>query len=230
MHMYAYQVLRIWYRDRSIYTVRPEARRPGNHAELLMAITPDRDVIDINPSTLVARSASGKEPDYNICEGAVRAYAMGLAGSGNTDAAVNLLLHMPELNRGLEIVHRRMAAMFLFAEGRDQEGGAILRATSELPRGLALENLKAVLAEQPPGRIYDEYALRAFGISQGDTDASRSLMRWFAGMKYVEVALRFAQRLEQLRPGDAEATEVINGMTRVLAERRSAPPAAAAVE
>jgi hypothetical protein len=55
-------------------------------------------------------------------------------------------------------------------------------------------------------------------------------MRWFAGMKYVEVALRFAQRLEQLRPGDAEATEVINGMTRVLAERRSAPPAAAAVE
>lgn len=230
IHMYAFQVLRIWYRDRSIYTVRPEARRPGDRAELVMVITPDRDVIDINPATMFARSASGREPDYNICEGAVRAYAMGLAGSGNTDAAVNLLLHMPELNRGLEIVHRRMAAMFLFAEERDREGEAILHVTYELPRGLALEDLKAVLAEQPPGRIYDEYALRAFGISQGDTDASRSLMRWFAGMKYAEVALRFAQRLDQLRPGDAEAAEVIGGMTRVLAERRSAPPAAAAVE
>jgi hypothetical protein len=120
--------------------------------------------------------------------------------------------------------------MFLFAEGRDQEGEAILRVTSELPRGLALEDLKAVLAEQPPGRIYDEYALRAFGISPGDTDAIRSLMRWFGKMKYAEVALRFAQRLERLRPGDAEATEAIRGMTRVLAERQSAPPAAAEAE
>jgi len=230
MHMYAFQVLRIWYRDRSIYTVRPEARRSGKHADLLMVITADRDVIDINPATMVARSASGKEPDYKICEGAVRAYAMGLAGSGDTDAAVNLLLHMPEVNRGLEIVHRRMAAMFLFAEGRDQEGEAILRATPELPRGLALEDLNAVLAEQPPGRIYDEYALRAFGISQGDTDAIRSLMRWFAGMKYAEVALRFAQRLEQLRPGDAEATKVSRRMEAVLEARRSALPVPADID
>lgn len=230
MHMYAFQVLRVWYRDRSIYAVRPEARRPGNHPELLMVITPDRDVIDINPATMFGRSASGKEPDYNICEGAVRTYAMGLAGSGNTDAAVNLLLHMPEVNRGLEIVHRRMAAMFLFAERRDQEGEAILRVTSELPRGLVLADLNAVLAEQPPGRTYDEYALRAFGISSGDTDAIRSVMRWFARMKYVEVALRFAQRLERLRPGDVEATEVTSAMTRALAERRNALPAAAAIE
>ena len=48
--------------------------------------------------------------------------------------------------------------------------------------------------------------------------------------RYVEVALRFAQRLERLRPGGVEATEVASDMTRVLAERRSALPAAAAIE
>ena len=230
IHMYVFQVLRLWYRDRSILVLRPEARQPTAGPEILAVITPNRDVIDINPTTMFARSASGREPDYNICEGAVRAYAVGLAGSGNTDAAVNLLLHMPEFNRGLEIVHRRMAAMFLFAEGRDREGEAILRATFELPRGLALEDLNAVLAEQPPGRIYDEYALRAFGISPGDPDANRSLMRWFARMKYVEVALRFAQRLERLKPGDPEATKVSRRMEAVLEARRSGQPVPADID
>jgi len=120
-HMYAFQVLRIWYRDRSIYAVHPEARKPGDYPEVLTVIARDRDVIDINPATLHARSASGREPDYETCERAIRAYATGLAGSGATDAAVQTLLHMPEVSVGFASVHRRMAAMFLI-------GYAVMRA------------------------------------------------------------------------------------------------------
>ena len=43
-------------------------------------------------------------------------------------------------------------------------------------------------------------------------------------MKYVEVALRFAQRLERLKPGDPEATKVSRRMEAVLEARRSGQP------
>ncbi len=83
-HMYSFQVLRIWYRDRSLRAVRPEARTPFVGPEFLAVVGPDRDVIDINTRTLFARSASGREPDYEVCERAIRAYAAGLAASGET--------------------------------------------------------------------------------------------------------------------------------------------------
>jgi hypothetical protein len=229
-HMYSFQVLRIWYRDRSIRVVRPEERKPTMNPELLTVITPDRDVIDINPRTLYARSASGKDPDYHICEHAIRAYAMGLAGSGETGAAVDVLLHMPEINIGLATVHRRMAAMFLFADGRNGEAAAILDSTVALPRGVALADLHAVLAEQPPRRVFDPHALRAFGISPDDLDAARDLMRWFAAMKYVQPALRFAQRVEKLNPGDPEAKVVTQAMNALLEEQRRAFPGPDVVE
>jgi hypothetical protein len=230
MHMYAFQVLRVWYRDRSIYCVRPEARRSAGNPELLTVIAPDRDIIDINPVTLVARSASGREPDYEVCERAVRAFAMGLAGSGATDAAVSMLLHMPEVSVGLASVHRRMAAMFLLADGREHEAQTIIDSTVVLPRGVAIADLFAVLAEHPPDRTYDDSAMRAFAIRPNDADATRQLMKSFADNKYTESALRFAQRLQALKPGDPEATDVIRRMTALIEERRRIPPNAGAVE
>ncbi len=223
-HMYFFQVLRVWYRDRGIHAIRPEARKPGSGRDLLCVITRDRDVIDINPVTLEARSASGTDPAYHACETAVRGYATGLAGSGETDAAVSVLLRMPEVNRGLLSVHRRIAAMFLLAEGRISEADTILASAPALPRGVALADLRAVLAEQPPGRLFDDPALRAFEISPDDSAAARDLMRWFSQMKYVEPAIRFAQRLEKLRPGDTEAVRTTHEMTAILEERRRAPP------
>jgi len=230
MHMYTFQVLRIWYRDRSTHTLRPEARRADSLPQLLMVITPDRDVIDINLSTLFARSASGREPEYKTCEGAIRAYAMGLAGSGDTDTAVNLLLHMPEVSAGLKSVHLRMAAMFLFAQGRDREAEAILDSTAALPRGVAFADLHAVLAEQPPGRVLDEYALRAFDVSPDDSAAVRDLMRRFEAMKYAGPALRFAERMERLKPGDREAAVVASKMRSLLKPTGKGPPVAGDVD
>ena len=46
IHMYSYQVLRLWYRDRTLRAVRPEARDRGPAGpEVLTVITRDRDVI-----------------------------------------------------------------------------------------------------------------------------------------------------------------------------------------
>jgi len=230
IHMYAFQVLRIWYRDRTLRAVRPEERTRPNGPELLTLITPDWDVVDIDPRTLFARSASRREPDYYQCEGAVRAYAVGLAGSGQTDDAVGLLLHLPEINAGLQSVHRRMAAMLLYADRRDQAAAAILDSTVTLPRGLALADLRAVLAEQPKGRMFDDHGLRAFGISAQDTTAIRELMRWFVRMKYVDVALRFAERLNTLSPGDAEAEAVRRKMIAILEMRKHLPKGASEVD
>jgi hypothetical protein len=221
IHMYSYQVLRLWYRDRTLRAVRPEARTKAEGPELLTVITRDRDVIDINPLTLAARTASGRNPDYQSCETAMRAYAMGLAGSGETSKAAHVMLRLPEINAGLQSAHRRVAAMFLYSEGRDREAEAILDSTMVLPREVTLENLHALLAEQPPQRSYDLEALRAFGVSPTDTVALRALMRWFAEKKYAEVAIRFADRMDRLQPGDLEAATIRKEMNAQLEQRRS---------
>lgn len=230
VHMYAFQVLRIWYGDRSLQTIRPEARTSTTDPEVLAVIAPDWDVIDINPATLRARSASHREPEYHVCETAVRAYAMGLAGSGATSDAAAVLLHMPEINPGLASVHRRMAAMFLLAENRRVEARTILDSTVVLPRGIAIADLQAVLAEQPPNREFDEVALPAFGIDPSDTEAARELMRWFTNNRYLEVGLRFTRRVQKLAPGDQEAIATERKVLRLLEERKkAAPPIAAGV-
>ena len=229
-HMYSLQVLRLWYGDRSLHILRPEGRTPTNGPEVLAVIGPDRDVLDINPSTMYARAASGRNPDYDICETAVRAYAMGLAGSGETDAAATVLLRMPEVSPGLRSVHRRMAAMFLLAGNRPQDAKAVLDSTVTLPTSIAIADLHAVLAEQPPGTIYDDVALAAFGIDQRDSTSMLQLMQWFANNKYAEVAIRFAKRVQDLRPDDPRAAAVIAEMTAILDKRRREPPGPASVE
>ncbi len=229
-HLYVFQTLRIWYRDRSLRTIRPEARTPYTGPEVFAVIGPDRDIIDIDPRTLFARSASRRDPDYHVCETAVRAYAMGLAGSGETDAAVTTLLHMPEINPGLQSVHRRMAAMFLLDENRQLEAKAILDSTVVLPRGVALADVQAVLAEQPPKKVYDDLALLAFGISENDTTSMRQLMQWFADNHYAEVAIRFARRVEGLVPGDTGAALVTRQMNAYMKKMGRDLPKSDAVE
>jgi len=111
--------------------------------------------------------------------------------------------------------------MFLYSEGRDAEAKAILDSTMVLPPEVILENLHALLAEQPPGRNYDAEALRAFGVSATDSTSMRSLMRWFAEKKYAEVAIRFADRMERLQPGDLEAATIRREMNAHLERQRS---------
>lgn len=120
--------------------------------------------------------------------------------------------------------------MFLIADGRGSEAQAVLDSTVALPREVVIADLNAVLAQQPRGRVFDDAALRAFGIASDDADALGQVMRWFDRMKYAEVAIRFAHRLQILRPGDREPDDVIRRMTALIEERRRDLPGAAAVE
>jgi hypothetical protein len=222
-HVYTFGAVRIWYLEPSLRTRRPEARDRRGGPEFLFVITPDWDVIEIDPLTLRARTASGRDPSYSYCEVAIRAYAYGLAGSGETDRAVGMLLRMPEWSPRLRGVHRRMAATLLLGDRRDAEAERILAGEPPMDRGYALANLRAVLAEQPPGRIYDDLALRAFRIDPTDGDGLRDLMKWFGSMRYADVAIRFARRVEALHPGDAEATRVTSRMQAILEKRKQEP-------
>jgi hypothetical protein len=49
-------------------------------------------------------------------------------------------------------------------------------------------------------------------------------MRWFATMKYAQPALRFAQRVDKLNPGDSEAKDATQRMNALLEEQRRAFP------
>lgn len=222
-HIYAFDVVRVWYRDPTLRTRKPTERDARGGPEFLFVITPDWDVVEIDPASLSARSASGRDPDYAYCEGAVRAYASGLARSGEIDRAVGLLLHMPEISTRMRGVHHRLAATLLLAEAREAEADSLLSKEPPIERGYAIANLRAVLAEQPPGRPYDDFALRAFGIASTDADAMRELMRWFVSMRYAEVAIRFAERVEALSPGDPEAATARAKMQAILDKRKREP-------
>jgi hypothetical protein len=228
-HMFTFGALRVWYAEPTIRARRPEDRVASGTPEYLFAITPDLDVVEIDRETLRAQTASGRDPDYAYVAPAVRAYCTGLFGSGETDRAVDILLHMQEINPKLQSVHWRTAATFLLADGRIADADSILHQALPLSRALALANMRAVLAERPPGRILDDAALHAFDIEPDDAEAIRELMRWFAKFGYAEPALRFADRLERLSPGDSEAAATIRKMSWILDQRRRAPPAPGAL-
>lgn len=229
-HMYTFGALRVWYSDPTIRTHRPEDRVRSGAPEFLFVIAPDLDVIMIDTSSLAVRTASGRDPDYAYVEGAVRAYCTGLFGTDETDQAAGILLHMPEVSSRLQSVHWRIAATYLISDGRTAEADSILRHALPLERGLALANLRAVLAEQPRGRLIDDAALQAFGIASGDVEAMQDLMRWYARMRYAEPAIRFAGRVLRLDPGNEEAVQVEARMRHVLEERKKIPPAPGQLE
>jgi hypothetical protein len=221
--IYGYQVLRIWYRDPTLRVRKPELRRKHTGPEFLFAITPDKDVVRIDPVSFAVVSASGEIPDYAYCERALRGYAMGLAGLGETDQAAVIMLRMPKSDPGIQQVHMRMAAMFLLAGGRHLEADTILSAESPMPRGQALLNLPAILAEQPSQIVLDDLAMRVFGIQPNDPDAMRYLARWFAGRGYADPAQRFANRLLHLSPGDTVGVRAA-AVADSLIERRKRFP------
>ena len=198
---YVLQPLQVWYEDPTLQTVRPEARTATTGPEFLFLITPGLDVVEIDPQTLSARS-SGEDPDYAYCERAVRAYALGLFGSGEADRAAQLLIGMPELSANMENAHHRLAAALLLASGRKAEADSVLRALPPVSREYALSTLTAFLAEPLRGSPIDSFALATFGIADDDDSADRHLMEWFEREKYHASALRFAERLGRKHPED----------------------------
>lgn len=200
--VYAYQMPRLWYRDPTLIVRKPEDRVEIDGPELLFAVSPDLDVIKIDPYTYAAVSANGRPIDYYVAEQALRTYAMGLAGVGKTDAGARLLVEMPEVDPSFEILHHRMAMMFLIAAGRGDDARRLAEGIPRTPKEWALGNLPAVLSQQPRRRSFDGAAMKAFGIDTTDVSALRELTEWFVSRGYFDVGGRFGDRILALAPGD----------------------------
>ena len=215
VHMYRFQALRIWYRDLSLITTKPQERRPGGSHEYLFWIVPDLDVAEVDIATLRARS-SGARPTYGQFQKTLRAYAFGLANTGESVRAAQLLLRMPEPDQRVWGLDARMAATFLLADGQTAPAEDLLAHVPPMSRLDALSALSGVLAESPPSLDLDESALHAFGIAPTDVAAGKALMAWFADHGYEAAALRFARRVLRSEPDDAAAAAVLS----TLSEKR----------
>jgi hypothetical protein len=222
-HMYRFQALRVWYRDPSLVTTKPNRRRPGAQAEYLFWIGTNLDVAEIDPVTLRVRSSGATKPQYFQYQKTLRAYALGLAGSGQYERGAEILLRMPQVSEAIWGLDARIAATLLIGSGKLEMARAILARVPPMNREDALEALSGVLAEATPGLNLDEAALAAFGIETKDPAAMRQLMEWFHAKGYKDAAMRFAVRLNRILPDDPEARGVIRELTSEQERDRVTP-------
>jgi len=218
----AYSMFDLWYRDPTLVVRKPENRKAMDAPEFLFAVTQSLDVVRIDPVTFQTTSASGSPPAYLTVEQALRTYAVGLAASGETDAGARLLVDMPEIDRSFESLHHRMAVMFLLADGRDDDAKRLLAGIPPATRQWALDNLPAVLAQQPAKRNFDAAGLRAFGVDSTDVDALHHLTTWYLRWRYPDPAGRFADRLLALSLGDSTGLAAVALRDSALAYRAKA--------
>ncbi len=208
VHMYDCQVMRQWYRDPGLLTIRPERRLPHRPAEYLFWIAPNLDVFEVDLRTLRPRT-NGPLPDYFEYQKAVRFYARGLAATGNTEFAVRILLGMPHREPISQSVDQRIAAMFLLAAGDSVRARQLLAHLPALDRDATLGVVAAFLSTPDRRQARDEAVLEAFGISRHDPESIRAVMTSSNKPGAYPVALRFARRLLEMRPGDVDALRLI---------------------
>jgi len=206
-HLIRFQVLRIWYRNPAIETMHPERRRPSPPGERLAWVAPDLSLHAIDPVTLATRSAGGAADSLGY-GATLRAFAQGLAASGETERAVRILLAMQESDPWYTSYDRRLAAALLLTENRRAEADSLLRVTPSFNREDSIEAAAELLAN-PPRLDLDAPVLTAMGLSPDAPEDARAMMRWFALNRYPEATIRFAQRLLATKPNDAEATVVL---------------------
>jgi len=224
-HVYRFQALRTWYQDPSLLTTKPQRWKPGSQNVYLFWIAPNLDVVEIDPLKLRVRS-SGARPAYYQYQKTLRAYAFGLAASGQSIRAAQILTSMREPNAAVWGLDVRIAAMLLLADGKVEFARDLLAHVPSVNREDALSALTGVLAESPPRLALDEAALDAFGIQPSDADALRYLMKWFAERGYDRPALRFAQRLLNLLPRDSDADTLLRELSQKQESDRLTPLAA----
>jgi len=222
--IYGYRTPRLWYRDPTLLVRKPEQRLDVGTQDFLLAVAPDLDIVRIEPFTWAVSTASGRRPDYSVVEQALRTYAMGLAGTGEIDAAARLLVEMPEIDRSFEALHHRMAVMFLIAADRLDDAAKLEAGIPPATREWSLGNLPAILAQQPTERNFDSAGMRAFQIDTTDVSALRDLTRWYFLRRYWKPAGRFGERVLSLVPGDSVGLAAIAFRDSVVLDHQRNPP------
>jgi len=134
---------------------------------------------------------------------------------GDVDRGVHVLLNMQEVDRLSWDFDRRLAAAFLLASDRSAEAGDLLKGLPELEKEQALDGASAALTPELPRPGLDEPVFRVFGLDPNDAEAYRHLMFYFSDNAQLEKTERMAERLLVLRPGDEEATAVLDAISKV---------------
>jgi hypothetical protein len=211
LHLIRLQVARIWYRNPKLDTMYPERLTAGRTPEILAWVSQELSVYAIDPATLGV-TPSGM-PDSSGYRTTLRAYARGLAGSGQTDRAVELLLRMKTGEEWEAAYNRRLAGALLLAAGRKAEADRILEDMPRFNRNDAIAIVYEV-ASIPSSLDLDAAILDAVGLGASDAEAIRSVLRQLALSRYPAATIRFATRLLALRPGDSEARTVLQMLQR----------------
>jgi hypothetical protein len=223
LHLFRFQALRLWYRDRAIDTMHPEWRRAGPPSERLAWVGPDLSVHEIDTRTLATAPGGGDAGGYEY-GATLRAYAQGLASTGEVDRAVEILVSMNAADGFVAAVNRRLAGALLLAEGRNGEAASILRQTPSIDFQDAIL-VAGELVANPSRRDIDGPVLEALGVSPADTAATRAVMRRLALGNRRGATIRFARRLLDLKPGDWEAQALIRWLRQGSEAKRVTAPA-----
>jgi hypothetical protein len=218
------QAARIWYNDPTIQVLDPERRMAGAPHEILLRITEDRDLIQIDPDIPSVRS-SGAPPRMPEIRVVIGTYARGVAATGDPDRAVRILLRLANTEPHLLVRSHdlRLAAMVLYARGDSTGAERILRSAPPLPRGIAIDAIARVIAQPSRSPALDAQAYRVFGISPRDPEALRYWMAMFYGSEYFAQAKEMARRLQEVKPGDRESAEVLAKLETRRVKQRTDP-------
>lgn len=213
VHLYRLQAPRWWYRNPTLHVARPELRQPTGNPEFLYWIGRDLVVHEIDLTNLRPRSVT-HSADYAEYQKTMRAYAQGLADSGQLSRAVSILLGMRPRGEGYQYLDRRIAAMLLFQHGREAEGSALLAGVPPIRAGDAVRLVAGFMTTPSRTEPQLDATMRAFGLSPQDPDGVRAVLTALTADRAYPQALRTAQYLLRLRPGDAQAEEAVKEVTR----------------
>lgn len=225
IHLFRFQVLRLWYRNRFLDTIHPEWRRPDPPAERLAWVAPDLTVHEIDLRTLATFPAPADSTSYEY-GATLRSYAQGLAATGHTDRGVQVLVRMFAPDSLVAAVNRRLAAALLLADGRASEAAKLIRETPPIGPEDAMDVAGAVLGN-PSRREIDGPFLAAFGVAPSDTAVVRGVMRKFAMTERWGATTRFARRLLEVKPGDWEAEALLRWLKQGSETKRVVVPVVA---
>ena len=202
----------IWYRDPTIATHAPERYARGGSADLLVRATPELAIVGIDADSLSVRWSGAGTPNPAEISSPVREYARGLAAAGSGDRAAHMLEQLAGVEHGMERAYDlRLIAMIRLAQGARGEAERIMSAADPFPRETALEIVKKLYAQSSSSSALDSCSFEAFGLAASDPAVVRPLMRWFWAKGWVPEAVRFAQWLQAIVPGDRESAEVLRG-------------------
>jgi len=216
VHIHSYQVLRVWYGDPTIHTLRPELKILSSSPEVLFCIERSLNVFRVDPRTLTVRSARGPF-EYSSYRSVMTSYALGLANVGEVERSTSVLLGLSPPGSWEHVTDARIAAMLLLAQGDLKASADLVRDLPMIPTDNALQIVGMLLTIPQRGYTMEVPALLAFGFSPNDPKVIRILLRGLLSLGYFDVSERLANRLLVLVPQDAEAREALK---RIRGEHR----------